>query len=119
MIKARHLKRWVSTDKHVEDDSERPNVDGRSVVRITQQDLWSRVSQRAARGLQLLTRIVLVGEAEIGQLDHAQLLEKNHILRLQVAVYHMQLVAIRYGVHHLTISIQQPMSNHSAISQPI
>lgn len=65
-------------------------TDSGRVVRVPQQDLRSRVGQRAARRLQLLARIEPVAEAKVGQLHHAERLEEHHVLGLQVAVDHVK-----------------------------
>ena len=123
-----YLKGRLAADEHVEDDAERPDVDGWCVVRVAEEDLGRRVGQRAARSLQLLARVVLVREAKVGQLHlshkwsniskkvvkhfadqpsmrrftyHAQFLEEDDVLGLEVAVHHVQLMAVRNGVHHL------------------
>ena len=69
-------------------------TDGRRVVLITKEDLRGGVGERPAARLQPLTGVELVGEAEVGQLDEAQLLEEDHVLGLEVAVDHVQAVAV-------------------------
>lgn len=76
-------------------------TDGGGVVLVPQQDFRSGVRQRAAGGAERLPRLEAVAEAEVGQLDHALLLEEHHVLGLQVPVDHVQAVAVGDGVDDL------------------
>ena len=100
-MKDMNLKWGVSAYEHVEDDAQGPDIDSGGVVGIAEEDLGRRIGQGSARSLQLLARIVFVGEAEVGEFDHAQFLEEDHVLRFEIAVDDVQLVAVGYGVHHL------------------
>ena len=55
------------------------------VVGVAEQDLWRGVGEAAAAGLEALAGVELVREAKVGQLYDAQLLEEDHVLRLEVS----------------------------------
>lgn len=72
-----------------------------SIVGVPEQNLWSGVGERAARGLQFLSGAELIAEAEVRELDHAQLLEEDHVFGLQVTVNDVEAMAEGDGVHNL------------------
>ena len=92
-----------TTDQHIQDHTQAPDVDCRSVISISEEDFWCRVRKRTAAGEKSLPRVKLVGEPEVSELDHAQLFEEDHILWLQVAMDYVQLVTVLDGSDDLGI----------------
>jgi len=61
-------------------------TDSRCVVGVAEKYFRRRIRQAAAAGLKSLAGTELVGEAEVRQLDHAELFEEDDVLRFQVSV---------------------------------
>ena len=91
------LERSGTTHQHVENDAKAPNVNRRSVVGIAEKDFRCRIGKRATAGEESLARVEFVGEPKVGQLDHPQLFEEDHILRFQVTMDNVELVTVLDG----------------------
>ena len=76
-------------------------TNSRCVVRVSKEDFWSGVSQATTAGLQLLSRVELVGKPKVGKFDHPKFLEKDDIFRLEISVDDVKLVAVLDGVDNL------------------
>ena len=70
----------------VEDDPARPHVHPRALVPLPRDHLRCGIAGRPAGSLEPLPRLILVGEAEVHDLDILVLVEEQ-VLRLEVAVH--------------------------------
>ncbi|KAF3833676.1 hypothetical protein F7725_024880 [Dissostichus mawsoni] len=77
------------------------NRAGGHMARLQHNSATCDCQQRAAGGVERLPGLKPVAEAEVGELDDAQLLEEHHVLWLQVPVHHVQPVAVGDGVDNL------------------
>ena len=59
---------------------------GRSIISVAEENLRCRVGQTAAASHQFGPGVELVGESEVRELHHAELLEEHDVFRLEIPV---------------------------------
>lgn len=95
------VKGQCSTEKCVENDTERPNVDLFACILFAGEHLWGGIAGGAAESVHKAVALKLAGEAKVAKLDVAALVEKD-VFELEVAVNDALAVDISDGEAELT-----------------
>lgn len=85
------LKRKVSGDEHVQENTQRPNICLGSITLV--QNLWCHVERRSCHCVHHLALLLDFRQPEVDQLDII-FFSNHNVLRLDVSVDHIRRVAV-------------------------